>query len=339
MLSIFADMLDDTMEVFMDDFSIYGSSFDDCLQKLEKVLIRCEETNLVLSWEKSYFMVREGIVLGHIVSDRGIKVDKAKVETIAKLTPPSSVREVRSFLGHAGFYRRFIQDFSKISRPLCELLAKDVSFVFSEECLRSFNLLKEALVSAPILRAPDWNLDFEIMCDASDYAIGAILGQRVDKKPVVIYYASKSLVDAQVIIYTDHAALKYLMSKKDSKPRLIRWILLLQEFDLEIKDKKGSENVVADHLSRVLVEVERDQLPVSDTFPDEYLLGITSATKLPYYAHYCNYLVTKEIPSHWSKDQRERFLSQVQYFHWDEPDLFKYCADQVFRRCVPEEEF
>ncbi|CAN6455713.1 unnamed protein product [Victoria cruziana] len=364
MLSIFADMLDDTMEVFMDDFSIYGSSFDDCLQKLEKVLIRCEETNLVLSWEKSHFMVREGIVLGHIVSDRGIEVDKAKVETIAKLTPLSSVREVRSFLGHAGFYRRFIQDFSKISRPLCELLANDVSFVFSEECLRSFNLLKEALVSAPILRALDWNLDFEIMCDASDYAIGAILGQRVDKKPVVIYYASKSLVDAQlnytttekemlavvfalekfrsyilgsrVIIYTDHAALKYLMSKKDSKPRLIHWILLLQEFDLEIKDKKGSENVVADHLFRVLVEVERDQLPVSDTFPDEYLLGIMSATKLPWYAHYCNYLVTKEIPSHWSKDQRERFLSQVRYFHWDEPDLFKYCADQVFHRCVPE---
>ncbi|CAN6484019.1 unnamed protein product [Victoria cruziana] len=367
MLSIFSDMLDDTMEVFMDDFSIYGSSFDDCLRKLERVLIRCEETNLVLSWEKSHFMVREGIVLGHIVSERGIEVDKAKVETIAKLTPPSSVREVRSFLGHAGFYRRFIKDFSKISRPLCELLAKDVTFVFSEDCQRSFEILKEALVSAPILRAPDWNLEFEIMCDASDYAIGAILGQRVEKKPVVIYYASKSLMDAQlnytttekemlavvfalekfrsyilglrVIIYTDHAALKYLMSKKDSKPRLIRWILLLQEFDLEIRDKKGSENVVADHLSRVLVDVDRDELPVTETFPDEYLLGIMRMTKLPWYANYCNYLVTKEMPSHWSKNQRERFLSQVRYFYWDEPYLFKYCADQVFRRCVPEEEF
>ncbi|CAN6459158.1 unnamed protein product [Victoria cruziana] len=207
----------------------------------------------------------------------GWRVDKAKVETIAKMTPPSSVREVRSFLGLSGFYRRFIQDFSKISKPLCELLAKNVTFVFSEECRRSFEKLKEALVSAPILRAPDWNLQFEIMCDASDYAIGAILVQRVEKKPVVIYYASKSLVDAQlnytttekellavvfalkkfrsyvlgsrVIIYTDHAALKYLLSKKDSKPRLIRWILLLQEFDLEIRDKKDSENVVADHLS------------------------------------------------------------------------------------------
>ncbi|CAN6453639.1 unnamed protein product [Victoria cruziana] len=343
MLSIFSDMLDDTMEVFMDDFFIYGSSFDNCLRKLERVLIRCEETNLVLSWEKSHFMVKEGIVLGYIVSKRGIEVDKAKVETIAKLTPPSLVREVRSFLGHVGFYRRFIQDFSKISRPLCELLAKDITFVFSEDCMRSFENLKEALISAPILMAPDWNLEFEIMCDASDYAIEAILGQRVEKKPVVIYYVSKSLMDAQlnytttekemlavvfalekfrsyilgsrVIIYTDHAALKYLMSKKDSKPRLIRWILLLQEFDLKIRDKKGSENVVADHLSRVLVDVDRDELPVTETFPDEYLLGVMSMTKLPWYVNYCNYLVTKEIPSHWSKNQRERFLSQVRYFY------------------------
>ncbi|CAN6476348.1 unnamed protein product [Victoria cruziana] len=283
------------------------------------------------------------------------------------MTPPSSVREVRSFLGHADLYRRFIQDFSKISKPLCELLAKDVTFVFSEECMRSFEKLKEALVSAPILRAPDWNLQFEIMCDASDYAIGAILGQRVEKKRVVIYYASKSLVDAQlnytttekellavvfalekfrsyvlgsrVIIYTDHAALKYLLSKKDSKPRLIRWILLLQEFDLKIRDKKGSENVVADHLSRVLVEGNKDELPVTESFPDEYLLGIMSMSKLPWYADYCNYLVTKKIPSHWSKNQRKRFLSQVRYYYWDEPDLFRYCADQVFRRCVPEKEF
>ncbi|CAN6487064.1 unnamed protein product [Victoria cruziana] len=120
------------------------------------------------------------------------------------------------------------------------------------------------------------------------------------------------ILGSRVIIYTDHAALKYLMSKKDSKPRLIRWILLLQEFDSEIRDKKGSENVVADHLSRVLVDVDRDELPVTETFPDEYLLGIMRMTKLPWYADYCNYLVTKEIPSHWN---------------------------QVFRRCVPEEEF
>ncbi|CAN6459353.1 unnamed protein product [Victoria cruziana] len=155
MLSIFSNMLNDMMEVFMDDFSIYGSSFDDCLQKLEKVLIICDETNVVLLWENSHFMVREGIVLGHVVSERGIEVDRAKVETIAKLAPPSCVREVRSFLGHARFYRRFIKDFSKISRPLCNLLAKDVTFIFLEACEGSFEKLKEALSSAPILRASD----------------------------------------------------------------------------------------------------------------------------------------------------------------------------------------
>ncbi|CAN6476556.1 unnamed protein product [Victoria cruziana] len=166
--------------------------------------------------------------------------------------------------------------------------------------------------------------------DASDFAIGAILGQRVEKKPVVIYYTSKTLIDAQmhytttekellavvfalekfrsyilgsrVVVYTDHAALKYFLSKKDSKPRLIRWILLLQEFDIKIKDKKGSENVVADHLSRVLVGSDRVELPISNLFPDESLFGIMSMTKLPWYADYCNFLVTKEMPSHWSKN-------------------------------------
>ncbi|CAN6453695.1 unnamed protein product [Victoria cruziana] len=260
----------------------------------------------------------------------GWRVYKVKIETIAKLAPSSCVREVRSFLGHVGFYRRFIKDFSKISRPLYELLAKDVAFVFSEKCMCSFLKLNEALSSAPILRVPDWNLPFEIMCDASDFAIGAILGQRIDKKPVVIYYASKTLVDTQmhyttiekelltvvfalekfrsyilgsrVVVYTDHSALKYLLSKKDSKPRLIRWILLLQEFDMEIKDKKGSENIIADHLSRVLVGSDREELPISDRFHDESLFGIMSMTKLPWYVHYCNYLVTKEMPSHWSKN-------------------------------------
>ncbi|CAN6462743.1 unnamed protein product [Victoria cruziana] len=189
MLSIFSNMLEDTMEVFVDDFSIYGSLFGDCLRKLEIVLTRCEEMNLVLSWEKSYFMVREGIVLGHIVLEHEIEVDKAKVETIAKLAPPSCVREVRSFLGHAG---------------------------------------------------------------------------------------------SKVLVYTYNLALKYLLSKKDTKSQLICWILLLQEFDLEIRDKKGNENVIADHLSRVPVQSNRDELPITEIFPDEQLLGIMSLSKLPW---------------------------------------------------------
>src|SRR4051812_24556595 len=124
MMAIFADFLEGIMEVFMDDFSVCGGSFETCLENLELVLKRCVSVNLVLNWEKCHFMVRQGIVLGHIVSDRGIEVDKAKIEIIENLQPPKTVREIRSFLGHAGFYRRFIKDFSKITKPLTELLMK-----------------------------------------------------------------------------------------------------------------------------------------------------------------------------------------------------------------------
>ncbi|KAM1903840.1 hypothetical protein ACFX13_041302 [Malus domestica] len=300
MVSIFSDFIEKIIEVFMDDFSVFGDSFDGCLENLTLILKRCVETNLVLNWEKCHFMVKQGIVLGHIVSERGIEVDKSKIDLVRYLPSPTSVREVRSFLGHAGFYRRFIKDFSKISTPLCRLLQKDVSFEFNEECEKAFKHLKEMLTSAPIIRPPDWSIPFELMCDASDYALGAVLGQRKDKQPHVIYYASRTLNDAQlnysttekellavvfaldkfrsyllgtkVIIYTDHAALKYLLTKKEAKPRLIRWMLLLQEFDIEIRDKKGSENVVADHLSRLVHE--KEVVPIPETFPDEQLMSI-----------------------------------------------------------------
>ena len=112
------------------------------------------------------------------------------------LAPPKTVKDIRSFLGHAGFYRRFIQDFSMIARPMTKLLCKEAAFVFDWECLQAFKKLKEKLVSAPIVQPPDWDLPFEIMCDASDYAVGAILGQKKDKKTHVIYYASKTLDEA-----------------------------------------------------------------------------------------------------------------------------------------------
>ncbi|GJR40935.1 reverse transcriptase domain-containing protein [Tanacetum coccineum] len=147
--------------------------------------------------EKCHFMVKEGIVLGHKISKNGLEVDRAKVDVIAKLPPPTTVKGVRSFLGHAGFYRRFIQDFSKIARPMTHLLKKDTLFVFSDECLASFKFLKKRLTEALILVSPDWDLPFELMCDASDYAVGAVLGQRKDKYFRPIHYASKTLSDAQ----------------------------------------------------------------------------------------------------------------------------------------------
>ncbi|GKB11670.1 reverse transcriptase domain-containing protein, partial [Tanacetum coccineum] len=166
------DMIEKTMEVFMDDFSVFGNSFSTCLSNLEKMLKRCEDTNLALNWEKSHFMVKEGIVLGHKISKKGIEVDKAKIDVIAKLPHPTTVKGIRSFLGHAGFYRRFIKDFSKISRPMTHLLEKNTPFIFSEECIQAFQTLKKKLTEAPILIAPNWDQPFELMCDASDYAIG-----------------------------------------------------------------------------------------------------------------------------------------------------------------------
>nr|GEU83687.1 reverse transcriptase domain-containing protein [Tanacetum cinerariifolium] len=198
MIAIFHDMIEKTMEVFMDDFSVFGDSFYSCLSNLDKMLKRCEDTNLLLNWEKCHFMCKEGIVLGHKVSKSEIKVDRAKVDVIAKLHHPTIVKGVRSFLGHAGFYRRFIQDFSKIAQPMTRLLEKETPFVFSKDCIDAFETHKKKLTEAPILVVPDWNLPFELFCDASDFAIGVVLGQRKTKHFQPVHYASKIITEAQI---------------------------------------------------------------------------------------------------------------------------------------------
>ena len=292
------------MEIFMDVFTVYGSSFEYCLQNLGIVLQRCQDKNLALNWEKCHFMVTEGIVLGHRISATGLEVDQAKVSIIKTLLPPTTVKGIRSFLGHAGFHRRFIRDFSKIARPLCRLLEKDTKFNFDESYQSSFEEIRSRLVEAPIMAKLDWNKEFEIMCDASDYVMGVVLGQRIDKMFKAIYYDRKTLNKAQenysttekemlamvfacekfrpyilgsyVIIHTDHAAIKYLMAKKEAKPRLIKWVLLLQEFDLEIKDRKGCDNVIVDHLSRIeKTIVKEDETKLAENFPDEQLFQLS----------------------------------------------------------------
>ena len=304
MMSIFSDLVEEVMEIFMDDFTVYGSSFDQCLQNLETVLQRCRDKQLALNWEKCHFMVTEGIVLGHKISATGLEVDQSKVSIIKTLAPPTTVKGVRSFLGHAGFYRRFIKDFSKIARPLCRLLEKDSRFNFDDSCRVAFEEIKSKLIQAPVMAAPDWDQGFEIMCDASDFAMGAALGQRKEKIFRIIYYASITFNEAQenysttekemlaivfacekfrqyilgshVVVHTDHAAIKYLMSKKEAKPRLIRWVLLLQEFDLEIKDKRGCDNVIADHLSRAERSTgEEEEVELKENFPDEQLFTVS----------------------------------------------------------------
>ncbi|GJU48712.1 reverse transcriptase domain-containing protein, partial [Tanacetum coccineum] len=178
MLAIFHDLIEESVEVFMDDFSVFGNSFDNCLNNLDKMIQHCKDANLVLNWEKCHFMVKEGIVLGHKVSSAGLEVDKAKIDVISKLPPPTNVKGIRSFLGQAGFYQRFIKDFLKITRPLTKFLEKDTSFEFNDDCHKAFNSLKEKLTCTPVMVSPNWNLPFEFMCDASDFAVRAVLGQK-----------------------------------------------------------------------------------------------------------------------------------------------------------------
>ncbi|GJZ52407.1 reverse transcriptase domain-containing protein [Tanacetum coccineum] len=275
MVAIFHDMIEKTMEVFMDDFSVFRNSFKNCLSRVDKMLQR-------------------------------IEVDKAKVDVIAKLPHPTTVKGVRSFLGHAGFYRRFIKDFSKISRPMTHLLEKNTPFIFSNKCIQALKTLKKKLTEALILIAPDWDLPFELMCDASDFSIGAVLGQRHEKHFRSIHYASKTMNKAEShytmtekemlavvyafekfrsylilnksVVYTDHSALKYLFAKKYSKARLLRWVLLLKEFDFNVIDTKGAENLAADHLSRLENPYENvlDPKEINEKFPLETLHMVTS---------------------------------------------------------------
>ncbi|GJS44549.1 DNA-directed DNA polymerase [Tanacetum coccineum] len=262
MMAIFHDMIEKTMEVFMEDFSVFGNSFGNCLSHLDKMLKRCEDTNLCLNWEKSHFMVKEGIVLSHKISKNGIEVDKAKIDVIAKLPHPTTVKGVRSFLGHAGFYRRFIKDFSKISRPMTHLLEKNTPFIFSDECIQAFETLKKKLIEAPILIAPDWDLPFELMCDASDFAI-----------------------------------------------------------------ENPYENVL-------------DPKEINEMFPLETLNMVTfrGDSSTPWFADFANYHAGNFIVKGMSSQQKNKFFKDVKHYFWDDPYLFKICADQVIRRCVSGQE-
>ncbi|GJW58791.1 reverse transcriptase domain-containing protein [Tanacetum coccineum] len=294
MMAIFHDMIEKTMEVFMDDFSVFGDSFSSCLANLDKMLKRCEDTNLALNWEKIHFMVKEGIVLGHKISKKGIEVDKAKIDVISKLHYPTIVKGIRSFLRHAGFYRRFIKEFSKISRPMTHLLEKNTPLIFLEDCILAFQTLKKKLTEAPILIAPNWDQPFEIMCDTSDYAIGAVLGQRIEKHFRPFHYA--------------------------------------------MIDTKGAENYAADHLSRRENPYENVFEPkeINETFPLETLNTVTSHDdqNTPWFADIANYHAGNFLIKGMSTQQKRKFFKDIKHYFWDDPYLFRTCADQIIRRCV-----
>ncbi|GJZ81987.1 reverse transcriptase domain-containing protein [Tanacetum coccineum] len=250
---------------------------------------------------------------------------------------------------------------------MTHLLEKETPFVFSKDYIDAFQTLKKKLTEAPILVIPDWNLPFELMCDASDFAIGAVLGQRKMKHFQPIHYASKTMTGAQIhytttekemltvvyafekfrpylvlsksIVYTDHSALKYLMDKQDAKPRLLQWVLLLQEFDITIRDKKGCENLAADHLSR-LENPHKDVLEnkdISEHFSLE-TLGVISSGSTPWFADYANFHAGNFIIKGTTTQQKKKFFKDIKHYFWDDPYLFRTCADQIIRRCVHGQE-
>ncbi|GKC00139.1 reverse transcriptase domain-containing protein [Tanacetum coccineum] len=230
MLAIFYDMIEESVKVFMDDFSVFGNSFHKFLNNLDKMLQRCKDAHLVLNWEKCHFMFKEGIVLGHKVSSARLEVDKAKIDVISKLPHPTSI--------------------------------------------------KEKLTCAPVIISPNWNLSFELMCDASDFAVGAAL-----------------------------------------------------EFDIEIKDKKGIEYVVVDHLSRINNNETSDDSKVDDNFPGETLMEINTRNE-PWFADFANYIVGDIIPKGMTYQQKNKFVSDLKHYFWEEPYLFQVCSEGMIRRCV-----
>nr|GEX03169.1 reverse transcriptase [Tanacetum cinerariifolium] len=291
MMAIFHDMIERTMEVFMDDFSVFDDCFSTCLTNLEKMLKRYEDTKLALKWEKSHFMVKEGVILGHKISKKGTGVEKAKIEP------------------------------------------------------------------------------FELMSDASDFAVGEVLRKRIEKHFKPIHYASKTMTEAESnyttiekemlaivyalekfrsylimnksIVYTDHSALKYLFAKKDAKARLLRWILLLQEFNFKVIDTKGAENYAVDHLSRLENPYENvfDPKEINESFPLETISKLSYHDQsTPWFADFANYHTGKFKIKGMSTQQKNKFFKDVKHYFWDDPFLFKTCADQVIWRCVAGQE-
>ncbi|GJT71178.1 reverse transcriptase domain-containing protein [Tanacetum coccineum] len=283
MMAIFHDMIEESVEVFMDDFSVFGSYFDHCLNNLDKMLQHCEDAHLVLNWEKCYFMIKEGIVLRHKVSEAGLEVDKAKINVISKLPPPTNIK-VRAILGQ-----------------------------------------KEGINFHPIYFASE-----TLNAAQQNYTI-------TEKELMAVVFAFDKfrsyLVLSKTIIHTDHSALRHLFKKQDAKTHLIRWILLLQEFDIEIKDRKGTENVAADHLSRIKKEETSNDSKVNDNFSRETLMEINTEDD-PWFADFANYLVSNIIPKGMTCQQKNKFFSDIKHYFWEEPYLFKVCPDGMIRRCV-----
>jgi hypothetical protein len=338
------------------------NDFQQALDNLEKVFIRCRETNISLSHEKSRMMLIEGIVLGHHISGTRIRVDPTTIDIISQIRIPSSQKEVRSFLGHVGYYRRFIQNSTNLVAPLFKLLSKEVEFHWDEQCQISFEILRKKLSSAHVLRGPNWSLPFHICTNSSDTSLGVVLGQRENQLPYAISFVNKNLSPTEVnyivtekefllvvhainkfrhyitgygiFVHTDNSTIRFLMNKPVTNARFTRWLLLLQEFNITIIDRPRKYNLVVDFLSR-LIHIS-DGAPVDDNFPDESLFSIS--TYIPCYAYVVNHLITRKLPRNLSPQEKQRIIHLSANYMWHDDCLYHTGPNLVIRICVRKDE-
>jgi hypothetical protein len=282
MNTILEDLINKGVMVYLDDINIYAETFEEHLEKLEEVFKRIRVAGLKIKPSKCHFAKQEITFLGHIVNENGILPDPEKIEKVKNFPRPTTVTNIRSFLGLASYYRRFIKDFSTIAKPINQLVKKQIPFIWTQEQENAFNTLKQALISKPVLRHPNFNKPFYVMTDGSAKGFGAVLSQRDENgKDYVIAYASHSIGGAKknysatdlelaaaiwamekfyyyigyskFTLITDHAAMKYLKNNpiKELKGRLAKWSLRIQPFDFEIEHRAGKINTNADVLSRL----------------------------------------------------------------------------------------
>ena len=361
---IFYDYLTDFMKVFVDDFSVAGDRAKH-LFHLRLCLQRCRDTRLKLNPAKCAFAVKSGILLGHIVSKKGLSIDPDKVKAIQEMKPPSNSKELERFMGKVKWHTRFVKYLAHVACPLYQLTKKDALFAWTADCQHSFELLKKMLTKAPVMVSPDWTKIFHVYTDASDRALGgALMQEKTIGYLQPIYYASKSmskteknyntterealgiiyavakfrhyLLGNKFVLHVDHQALVYIVNKASIVGKMARWMLILQEFDFVIQHTPGKENAVADFLSR-LEEPGTDQ-GVADDLPDAALFNLTSTQEDDWYEQIRNFIMDYSFPHQWSRDKKRRLALRSRDFTIIAGQLYKRGIDQICRRCVPEHE-
>jgi hypothetical protein len=356
------DIFHDFLEVFIDDFAVFSKGWKEHWEHLRLTLERCREANLKLNPGKCFLGMQSGILLGHRISQEGITVDIDKVTCILALRAPMSLREVRGFLGMVGYYRRFVEGYSKIALPLTVLMKKETPFLWSDKQEGAFQELKVRMVKAPVLAVPKFDREFHVTGDASGFCIGIILwqyGEEKEERP--IYYASRQMSPAEknytttereclpiiyackkfrhyllgydVVFHTDHDAIRYLVNKPDLSGRIARWVMLLQEFQYQIKVKPGVGNKNVDYLSRLEEGVINQSLTAD--FPDEHLFAIRVEEDM--YAEIRNYLKNGVVPPG-DAHKRRMFILKAGPYTLVQGVLFKEGPDNRLRRCINKKE-